>query len=119
MRKKKNDLTVKKPVNDFDEAVVEDVREFVRSVITGVRPSVDSARISQMFFDNMPSDYTSQRARRNTLKAKEKLDGALMLIQGSAVDFDLPQEIYEKVVNDELAIQLRDINEVVEKEICI
>ena len=116
---KKKEKKVKKVEQEIEPALLEEVRDMVKSIITTVRPKVDAARISQMFFENMPSDYTSQRARRNTLKAKACLENAIVLIRGGWKDFDIPQEVFDATVDDELSIQLRDINEVVEKEICI
>lgn len=127
MARKTNKLSKKKSAekqittNKVDEEVEKGIRQMVKDIITSVKPFVDAARISQMFFEHMPSEYTSQRARRNTLKAREHVSNAICLIRGNINDYvgKLTQEQFDSIVDDALRVQLFDVNEVINRETCL
>ena len=99
------------------EALNEELRDMVRSVITTIRPYVDAARIRQMFYDHTPSIPNGSMMQEMTQKARDKFNGAVQMIMGQWTDYEdrISKEEYEEIVSDELRKQVTEIEPVISR----
>lgn len=99
------------------EALDDEIRDMVRSVITEIRPYVDAARIKQMFFDQMPNIMNGSRMQEVTSQARKKYENAVKVMRGHYADYAdrISQQEFDEVIDDELRKVSDEIEKVVNR----
>ena len=96
------------------EALNDELRDMVRSVITTVRPYVDAARIQRMFYEQMPSIMTGSRMQEVVAQAQAKYENAIVILHGKWEDYEdrISKEDYNEIIDDELRKQTEDFDKI-------